>query len=85
TYYKSIASFSEYILVAQHRPHISQFIRQENGVWTFMEFNDLSESVRCDSVPCVLALHEIYRDVIFEDVKRNVVQPEQTDISDVTL
>ena len=84
TYYKSVASFSEYILIAQHRPHVSQFVRQENGVWTFMEFNDLAESVRCASVPCVLALNEIYRDVVFEDVKRREHHAEQTGIPDVT-
>jgi Uma2 family endonuclease len=71
TYYKSIPSFSEYLLVAQHRPHVSQFVRQENGVWTFMEFNDLSDTVRCASVPCALALREIYRDVTFEQTERN--------------
>ncbi|MDQ1558242.1 MAG: hypothetical protein QOD32_1302 [Pyrinomonadaceae bacterium] len=70
TYYKSIASFSEYLLVAQHRPHVSQFVRQENGVWTFMEFNDLADTVRCASVPCALALSEIYRDVTFEQTAR---------------
>jgi Uma2 family endonuclease len=82
TYYKSIASFSEYILVAQHRPHVSQFVRQENGVWTFMEFNDLTESVRCASVPCVLALREIYRDVVFEDATRSKDQTETAGVSD---
>ncbi|HZG51210.1 MAG TPA: Uma2 family endonuclease [Pyrinomonadaceae bacterium] len=85
TYYKSIASFSEYILVAQHRPHVSQFVRQENGVWTFREFNDLTESVRCASVPCVLALNEIYRDVVFEDATRGRDQPESSGVSDITL
>lgn len=70
TYYKSIASVSEYILVAQHRPHVSQFVRQENGVWTFMEFNDLADTVRCASVPCALSLGEIYRDVTFEQAAR---------------
>jgi Uma2 family endonuclease len=70
TYYKSIASFSEYLLVAQHRPHVSQFVRQENGVWTFMEFNNLADTVRCASVPCTLALSEIYRDVTFEQTAR---------------
>jgi Uma2 family endonuclease len=71
TYYKSIPSFSEYLLVAQHRPHVSQFVRQENGVWSFMEFNDLADTVRCASVPCELALREIYRDVTFEQTERN--------------
>jgi Uma2 family endonuclease len=71
TYYKSIAGFSEYLLIAQHRPHAAQFVRQEDGVWAFREFNDLSDTVRCASVPCVLALGEIYRDVVFESAARN--------------
>jgi len=71
TYYKSIASFSEYLLVAQHRPHVSQFVRQENGVWTFREFNDLADTVRCASVPCMLALRDVYRDVTFDPRERN--------------
>jgi Uma2 family endonuclease len=71
TYYKSIPSFSEYLLVAQHRPHVSQFVRQENGVWSFMEFNDPADMVRCAAVPCALALREIYRDVTFEQTERN--------------
>lgn len=78
TYYKSIATFSEYLLVAQHRPHVSQFVRQENGVWTFMEFNDLADTVRCASVPCVLALREIYRDVTFEETARGGVYTQQS-------
>ena len=31
THYKSIESFTEYLLVAQDRPHVTQFIRHENG------------------------------------------------------
>ncbi len=69
TYYKSIDSFSEYLLIAQHRPHVSQFIKQDNGIWTFMEFNALTDKVQCESVPCALALSELYRDVNFENAK----------------
>ncbi|HZH89814.1 MAG TPA: Uma2 family endonuclease [Pyrinomonadaceae bacterium] len=82
TYYKSIASFSEYLLVAQHRPHVSQFVRQESGVWTFMEFNDLTDTVRCASVPCALTLQEIYRDVTFDEAARNGNRSLQTNGSD---
>ena len=77
TYYKSIPSFNEYLLVAQHRPHVSQFVKRENGVWTFMEFNDLTESLRCASVPCVLALKDIYRDVVFESAPHEQNRPGQ--------
>ncbi|MGH9944774.1 MAG: Uma2 family endonuclease, partial [Pyrinomonadaceae bacterium] len=45
TYYKSISSFSEYLLIAQHRPHVSHFVRREGGVWTYMEFNELADLV----------------------------------------
>lgn len=83
TYYKSIPSFSEYLLVAQHRPHVSQFIKGENGAWTFMEFNDLTERVRCASVPCVLTLKEIYRDVVFETAAHERNRPGQPGIPDV--
>lgn len=86
TYYKSIASFSEYLLIAQHRPHVSQFIKQDNGIWTFMEFNALTDTVQCESVPCVLALSEIYRDVTFESAnealsKRDDIAEETAQIS----
>jgi Uma2 family endonuclease len=82
TYYKSIASFSEYLLVAQHRPHVSQFVRQENGVWSFMEFNDLADTMRCASVPCELALREIYRDVTFEQTAQVEVHTPQASGAD---
>lgn len=65
TYYKSIVSFSEYLLIAQHRPHVSQFVKQEGGVWVFREFNDLTDTVNCACVPCILTLSEIYRNVDF--------------------
>ncbi len=86
TYYKSIPSFSEYLLIAQHRPHISQFIKKGNGAWTFMEFNALTDTVQCASVPCVLALREVYRDVTFESagdagLKRDDSIDETTSIS----
>ncbi len=82
THYKSIPSFSEYLLVAQHRPHVSQFVRRETGVWTFMEFNNMDEAVQCASVPCVLALSEIYRDVTFEKTAEREEQSQQTRGSD---
>ncbi len=66
TYYKSIASFSEYILVAQHRPHVTRLVRGDKGLWTHAEFNSLTDVVQCASAPCRLALQEIYRDVDFD-------------------
>lgn len=66
TYYQSIPTFQEYLLVAQHRPHVSQFWKQGNGLWLLREFIALTDIVRCQSVPCELSLSAIYRDVDFE-------------------
>ncbi len=66
THYKSIPSFREYLLVAQHRPHITHFIKQENGAWINHEYNDLNEVVKLTSVGCEFSLHEVYQNVAFK-------------------
>jgi Uma2 family endonuclease len=68
SYYKSIESFSEYLLIAQHRPHVSQFIKHGDGFWMQLEFNDLSGVIKLKSVPCELSLKAIYRDISFETI-----------------
>ncbi len=68
SYYKSIESFSEYLLVAQHRPHVTQFVKHGDGFWANFEFNDLNDIVELKSVSCSLPLVAIYRDVSFPDV-----------------
>lgn len=66
SYYKSIESFSEYLLIAQHRPHISQFVKHGDGFWMQTEYNDLNEEIEFHCVPCKLSLNSIYRDVDFQ-------------------
>lgn len=66
TYYKSIASFSEYVLVAQHRPHVTVFVKHGDGFWANYEYNDLTQTVQLSSVPCQLPLAAIYRGVEFQ-------------------
>lgn len=82
TYYQSIPTFQEYLLVAQHRPHVSQFWKQESGVWLLREFVALTNVVRCESVPCELTLTEIYRDVDFDkDAEKPQILPLLADLS----
>ena len=66
THYKSIPSFAEYLLVAQHRPHVTQLVRQDDGSWVYKEFNDLGESLKLSSLDCELSLGEIYQNVSFD-------------------
>lgn len=67
TYYKSIESFTEYILVAQHRAHVSQFVKRSDNSWLHHEFNDLKDTFLLESVECELDLTEIYQDVEFPE------------------
>lgn len=65
TYYKSIPSFREYLLVAQHRPHLTLFVKQDDVTWSQTEVNDPNGSVWLPSLDCTIALNEIYRGVEF--------------------
>ena len=65
THYKSIPSLKEYLLIAQHRPHITQYVKQNDGSWSYGEVNELSARIQLASIDCVLELSEIYRDVTF--------------------
>jgi len=66
TYYKSISSLREYVLVAQHRPHITHYVEEAAEKWEYEELNELGSELALPSVNCVLALSEVYRNVTFE-------------------
>lgn len=65
THYKSIETFSEYLLISQVRPHATHFVRREHGMWLHEEFNDLDASLRLVTLDCELALREVYMDIEF--------------------
>ena len=69
TYYKSIESFTEYILIAQDRPHVTQFIKQDENNWLNREFNSLQDKFRLASLDCELKLTELYQDVEFPEIQ----------------
>lgn len=65
TYYKSIPSFREYLLIAQHRPHITHYVKAETGKWDYEEANDLSSEIYLPTIECTLALSDVYAGVEF--------------------
>lgn len=69
-YYESIESFIEYILVAQRRPHVTQYVKQEGGLWLRADFTSITDVVECSSVPCRFSLSDIYRDVAFQNTQQ---------------
>ena len=66
THYKSIPTLREYLLVAQHRPHVTRLFRQDEGAWIHTEANELEETLTLASLGCDLPLTEIYAGVSFD-------------------
>lgn len=58
--YRSLASFSEYVLIAQDRYHVEHFFRQPDNRWLLAETNRPEDSLQLSSISCALALTEIY-------------------------
>ncbi len=70
TYYKSIESFTEYLLIAQERPHIILYTRQSADVWNHREFNSLKDKIFLSYLDCEISVSEIYADVEFPKVEQ---------------
>jgi Uma2 family endonuclease len=66
THYKSIPTLREYLLVAQHRPHVTRLYKQDDGKWIHTEADELTATLTLDSLGCDLPLSEIYQGVSFD-------------------
>ena len=62
-HYQTIGSLQEYVLVAQDKPRIEIFRRQENGDWLYSVAQTPEATVRLDVINCELALAEVYEGV----------------------
>lgn len=63
--YQSIASFQEYLLVAQDVPHVTRYVRQADNQWLRSDFIGLENVVELKSLGVTLPLSEIYQAVEF--------------------
>jgi Uma2 family endonuclease len=58
--YQTLDSLKEYVLVAQDRPVVEQFVRQADGKWTYTSVTGLEGSLSLPSVECTLNLSAVY-------------------------
>ena len=72
TYYKSIPSFTEYILIAVNRPHITQFVKQNANEWIQREAVGLNEKIFSPTFNIKILPAEIYLDVEFPEPPTNL-------------
>ncbi len=67
-HYRTIGSLAEYLLVAQDKSRVEQYIRQPSGDWLLHVAMEPDEAVRLPSIECELKLAEVYERVEFPDV-----------------
>lgn len=64
--YQTMESLKEYVLVAQDKPFVEQFVRQADGKWTYTAVAGLEGSLSLPSVECTLSLSAVYSKVDFD-------------------
>ena len=62
-YYKSIASFKEYLLISQTEILVTLYTKQDEINWIRQDFNSLTDKVLLPFTECEIALADIYYDI----------------------
>jgi Uma2 family endonuclease len=63
--YQRIPTLREYLIVAQDRPLLWRYVRQDDNGWLLTTFEDLNGTIKLKSVPVTLALVNIYDRIEF--------------------
>lgn len=63
--YQAIESPKEYVLVAQGKPRVEQFVRRDGGKWSYAAVEGLENSLALPSIECTLNLSAVYDKVDF--------------------
>ncbi|MEL7236629.1 MAG: Uma2 family endonuclease, partial [Chloroflexota bacterium] len=63
--YRRLDTLQEYLLVSQETPHVSHYVRQENGAWLPHDIVGLDATVNIEAVDMALPLEDIYEKVEF--------------------
>jgi Uma2 family endonuclease len=69
TYYRSLPSMEEYILISQKHYHVMQYTKTEAGKWLLSEYETEDSLIQLASVNLELNLAEIYTNVDFNATK----------------
>lgn len=66
SYYRTLDSLAEHLLVAQDEVRLEQYVKQPNGQWVLFECTSLDGVVELPSISCSLALRDVYDKVTFD-------------------
>jgi Uma2 family endonuclease len=62
-YYRTIASLSEYLLIAQDMYKVEQYVKQPDDRWLLSDISSLEERVELVSIQCTLNLADVFAKV----------------------
>jgi len=66
SYYRTLDSLAEHLLVAQDEVRLEQYVKQPNGQWLLLECNSLDNVVELPSIGCSLTLGDVYDKVTLD-------------------
>ena len=66
SYYRTMESLAEHLLVAQDEIRVEQYVKQPSGEWLLFEFLALDSTVQLPSIGCSLQLSEVYDRISFD-------------------
>ena len=64
-YYRSLPSFSEYVLISQEEIRAEHYVRQSDKSWVLRDFVSPSDDLELGSIGCRLLLDSLYERVEF--------------------
>ncbi len=64
--YKVIETLTDYVLIAQNRPHVEHLARQPDGTWSCPALDDTAAVITLESIKCRLPLADLYDRVVFQ-------------------
>lgn len=67
--YRQLPSLKEYVLVAQDRPLVERYVRQDDATCVLTEIRDLSQTFAFGAIDVKVSMAEIYRGVTFVDTR----------------
>lgn len=60
SYYRTLDSLKEHLLVSQDEIRVEQYVKQADGTWLMIEHRSLDSNVELQSIGCSLGLRDIY-------------------------
>ena len=67
SYYRTLDSLAEHLLVAQDEVRVEQYVKQANGQWLLFECSSLDTVVELPTIGCSLGLSDVYDKVSLDE------------------